>query len=149
MPEFNENKINPMDREIVAKIAPAIRNPMLQSRFLELKNELSSLENEIETDEIKKKKAEILWTMMKSGVRTDNITEYRETLLHIARKCGFDLKWSENTFQNKTSHANKREENEGEILEFLTVFIKDDKGELIKPESIDARKSDLDLANNS
>jgi hypothetical protein len=137
-----------MDREIVAKIAPAFRNPILQSSFLELKNNLLSLEKEIETEEIKKKKAEILWTMMKSGVRTDNIREYKETLLHIARKCGFDLKWSENTFQNETSHANEREKNEGEILEFLTVFIKDNKGELLKPESIDAKKSDLDLAQN-
>lgn len=149
MPESSENKINPMDREVVAKIAPAIRNPMLQPRFIELKNELSSLEGEIETDEIKKRKAEILRTMMQSGVRTESITEYKETLLHIARKCGFDLKWSENTFQNETSHANEREKNEGEILEFLTVFIKDDKDELLKPESIDARKSDLDLAKNN
>lgn len=145
----NTKEIDPITKKIIGKVAVAFNNPMLETDFLKLKDELSSLLEQMETEETQKRKAEVLWKIMRSSVITDNITEYRETLLFIARKCGFELSWANNTFQNETSHANEMEKNDGNDLEILTVFVKDEKDKILKPEPFIVRKSDIELAKNS
>ena len=102
----NTKEVDPITKKIIGKVAVAYNNPMLEENFLKLTDELSSLGDQVDTEETHKRKADILWKIMRSSVITDNMTEYRETLLYIARLCGLELNWAYNTFQNETSYAN-------------------------------------------
>jgi hypothetical protein len=118
-----------MRKEIIGKVAVAYNNPMAEQRLTELAKrlvELNSifLERKTEIPEEEEEKDKILTEILKSSVRTDNLNEYKEMLLYIARKCGFSLKWVDETFNEEKTFSEKLNQWVG----FILVFLKNEKG---------------------
>lgn len=138
--ESSENKLNPLKNtpevlDIESKLEHARRNAILESRLVELEQELEILENQFiksgtKSQEQVIREEEIEREILNSAAIVNSLGEYRDMLTIAARDCNVSQTWVEETLAHENSHANVAESLDFVWIGYAIVYIKDEQGKI-------------------
>jgi hypothetical protein len=144
LPSFEQIK-----DEVVKKIEQASGNPISEDRLGEIEDELKLLtDNFIETGNrsVEQLEAEKVLEeeLFKSSAIVGNITEFRIMLDYLSEKFGSEHKWVENYLAHENAHASVAEATGHEFVGYATIFIKDNKNEIVGIQPLSFTKPQLE-----
>lgn len=146
--ESPTNMLEGMKLRVAEKLEKAIRNPMYESRLIELEEKLKHARDQfIKTGQREEgndnQDDAIEVELLNSSAVVETLPEFQEMLHQLSVKFGERHNWTANYLAHENSHANVAELTGHNLVGYATVFIKDAEGNLSGIQPLHFNKPDL------